>query len=260
MKDDGKEVVVEGEVKSQETTLAAKTPTAEEQLKTLSAKLQELETGKAQSEERYKGLQRTVNQKDEELKKQSNFDSRISAINDRIELLATAIASGRTSEEEMSAAPKEEKTKILEDLKRMKQQEEAKKQQNELLEKAKTYQTRTEALGLTPKSAKYFEIRRAVQGMEWDYADFLLGELESKKEVTVTDERKVEIKKETDEEVYQRVKVEKAREGGLLKSEPIIPAGGSGTEQEILEKYNSGRITSVQANEKLRSIGASPIG
>ncbi len=71
----------------------------------------------------------------------------------------------------------------------------------------------------------------------------------------MTDEKKVEIKKETDEETYLRV----AREKGLLKSEPIIPAGGSSTRLEILKKYNSGELTSAQASEKLRAIGASPI-
>lgn len=255
MDNDGKEVLPEGEVKSQEATPEVQTPTAEEQLKTLGAKLQEIETARNQSEERYKGLQRTVNQKDEEIKKQANFDSRISAINERIELLATAIASGRTSEEEASALPEKDKTNILDNLKRIKANEEAKKQQDDFMHKVRSFQSRTEALGLTEKDDKYVEIQELVETGRLRMADITLRKLETEKEKVVTDEKKPESKKETDEEIYLRM----AKAKGLLKTDNTVPSGGGLTAEKVREDYAHGRTTTEKYTEQCKSLGIPPV-
>ena len=67
------------------------TPTVEEQLKTLQSQVQALTTEKERLEGGYKGLQKTLSERDREMNKRADLDSRITGIQDTIELLAGAI-------------------------------------------------------------------------------------------------------------------------------------------------------------------------
>lgn len=228
------------------------TPTAEEQLKTLQAQLAEKERILSEREESYKGLQRRINEKDTELKKQAELRTEIDAINERLELLATAIASG-TQAEEIEAQPEKGKPKITETLDQLRQRQAAKKQQQEALAKGEEYRSKVEALGLTAKDKRYFAIRNAVRSGDFDEADFLISEVEEEK-AKVIQPKAPEPKKETDEEIFLRI----ARQKGLLKSEPVVPAGGGQDEWQVRKDYASGKIDAAERAKRLRAIGIDP--
>lgn len=254
MPNEGNEPVEEQnpqEVVTTETTPAA-TPTAEEQLKALQSQLETVKADKQRLEDGYKGLQRTVNQKDIELKKQTELRSDINAMNERIELLATAIASGANADE-VDGVPAEGKTKILDTLKAMRQADVAKKQQQDALAKGEEYRAKVETLGLTTKDKVYFQIRNAVRSGDFDEADMLIGEAEKEKTKVTEPVKKTDEVAPTDAaiEAYLRKK-------GLLKSETVVPSGGGQDQWQIRKDYASGKIDSVERAKRLRAIGVNP--
>ena len=227
----GNETTTQEDV-STETTPKVETPTAEEQLKTLQAKVEELTKDRERLDSGYKGLQRTIGQKDAELKKQANIDSRIDTINERIELLATAYASGKATEEDMGNVPKEDRTKVLDQLKQMRQKEIAEKQQNEMGKKGLEYKEKVEAAGLTEKDEAYWEIEGLVRNGQFQLADIKINKLEASK-VTKPEVKSGLEKKETDEEIFTRI----AKQKGLLKTDNVTPAGGTKQWKQIRDAY-----------------------
>ncbi len=153
---------------------APTTPTAEERLQALQAEFDKEKQSR-------KSLEGILRQKDTTIKQQANVEASIAAINDRIELLATAIAS-KGSEEDVANLPKEERNKVLDQIKQMKQAEIVRKQQEEFVQKGLEFKQRVEAAGLTDADEAYWELEDLVSRGKLSYADTKLKKIEREKE------------------------------------------------------------------------------
>ena len=115
-----------------EETIEPSQPASEPQAPTieeLQKQLDEYRQKHELSDKEARGAQAKVTELNRKLKEISNTDSRIEAINERIELLAAAFASGQSPD---SFADPESRKPILDELKRMKAQEEAKKKEEQV--------------------------------------------------------------------------------------------------------------------------------
>lgn len=246
----------EGEPVVQET-VETQTPEPNQAI-TQNEREKALEAELAATKQRLSSVQGVLRKKDEEIKNTSNLKAEIDGLQETQKILAAMLQEkGTVSEENLDNIPKEKKQDYLKQFEDVEKRVSLKRQQEEaqakLMSIALDLKTRTEALGLKETDDSYIEIEELVETGRLKTAETKLKKLESEKEKTVAKPK--EVPKETDEQVFERI----ARQKGLLKTEQINPAGGSGTEQEILKKYNSGEITSSQASEKLRAIGARPI-
>jgi len=224
-------------------------PTAEEKLESLQTQLTTL-TGELEvSKKSYKGLQETVNKKDAEIKRQSNLDSRIEQLGDRIDLIATAIAAGYQTEE-VEGLPKDARQDILKQLETQRQELKKKKEETEATTKMEAlqttvldYQKRVESLGLKEEDDAYWQVYDLVttgDPAKLRRADILLGKLETKPK-----------EKESDEERIERITEEKLRktleERGLLTSETGSPSASSTKSMDAYAKYARGEISEAEA-------------
>ncbi len=219
----------------------------EERLKALEAEL-------ATTKQNLKSVQGVLKKKDEEIKTASTFKSDIEGLKETQKILAAMLQErGTVSEENLDNIPKEKKQDYLKQFEDVQKRVEAKRQQEEvqakIIEQVKGFQERTEVLGLKETDEAYIEVRELVESGLLKTADLRLKKLESQKE------KKVETLKETEEQIFERI----ARQKGLLTTEQIVPAGGSGNRNQILQDYIAGKITDEKANEKLRAIGESLI-
>ncbi len=217
-----------------------------------------LEEELARVTQNYKSVQGVLKKKDEEIKTSSSLRADIEGLKETQKILAAMLQDrGTVPEENLDNIPKEKKQDYLKQFEEVQKKVELKRQQEEAIAKlqdaALSLKARTEALGLKETDEAYIEIQELVETGRLRTAEARVKKLESEKEKKVVKEP--EIKKETDEQIFERI----AREKGLLKTETVVPAGKGGTETEILKQYNSGGLTSAQANEKLRAIGARPI-
>ena len=238
-------------------------PTTEERLETLTAQLTQAQAEKAKAEESYKGLQRTVNEKDSQIKKQGDLDSRIGLLTDRIDLIATAIASGAGSVDDMAGVPTEARNSMLAQLEALKADEKRKQEETEKrtrdeesLNTVRSYQGRVESLGLTIEDDAYMQVYDLVTSgdpLKMQRADIILNKLEKEK---VPDEKKetdMETKAEARAQELLRQEMEKR---GLLKNDNSTPSAPSGgLTREDLEK-----MTPAERRERSAEIAKMPLG
>tara|TARA_Y100000310_G_scaffold144390_1_gene143635 strand:+ start:11420 stop:12169 length:750 start_codon:yes stop_codon:yes gene_type:complete len=233
-------IPVEGEVQ---------TPTAEEQLKTLQDQVQALTSDKERLEGGYKGLQKTLSERDRESKKQADLENRIVNIQDTIELLATAVSSrGDVDNLEPS-----ERQDILTQIRKKRDDTDTKRKQQETEEGQREYIQKADALYNRAKAA-FANDDDAIEKVE----DLLInGRLDrAEARVSKAEEKKEIPKKEDMETEEQRVdKLAQAKfnqlleERGLLEEYSARPSA-SGSVQEAMVAYSEGRITSDEARKR----------
>ncbi len=226
------------EVVSLETTPEVKTPTAEEQLKTLTTQLETLSLENEKLQKQYKGLQGTVNEKSEQIRKQANIDSRIDAMNERMELIAAAIASGRMTEEEMATQPKEVRNQFLDQLKTLKQNEDARKRQAELDAKQRDYSEKADAIYSEAETVLGDDIDALASVRQLlRQGDLDLAEKKIKKVKPMED------KKESEDDRVKRLVAEgiqaERQSKGLLKTDSVVPSGATKQEAQIRLAYQT---------------------
>ena len=212
-------------------------PTPEEQVVTLSAQITELTKQVGEKDESYKGLQRTLNQKDAKLREQAEIGVWQKGMEDRFEIMATLLdkrlASGEMDEGE-KANLKQEFTEL------------GKRQTREMADARE----RAEAEAYGEKARAVYARAQKAFGDDIDSLDKVLynldkgrlGEAETRvskaeKEAKVPNEPKGST--ETEDELVERI----ARKRGLLKGESLIPAGKTRTPEQVAKDFIEGKAT-----------------
>ncbi len=224
---------------AEEPKQVQQTPTAEEQLKTLQSQFQALTSEKERLEGGYKGLQRTLDERTKEGKKAADLESRFYAMQDSIELLATAVSAKGGIE---NLEPDERKD-ILADLKKRRQeqelkrkQEESQRTQEEYIQKgAVIYAKAEEVFGDDVETLHY--IRNCIRANDLDLAERKITKAEKKETPKVV---------ETEEEKRAKMKREIMDELGLLEEHSALPSGRSQSFADIEGKYAKGEITTAE--------------
>ncbi len=213
------------------------TPTIEEQLDALQAQLKAKDDKILSQESSYKGLQRTVQERTDELKRQADIGTRIAGIEETNKVLAAMIAEdgGRTdgSLEEMPTGRKTDLLKRFDELQanQTKQRAEAeqKAKQDEYNVQAQGIYDRAMALGIKESDSDFWIISDALtKEGNLRKAEAKVSALEAKK---VPEEETS--KEETEEEIARRYLAKK----GLLKSEEGSGGGAGSSREQIIERY-----------------------
>lgn len=256
--EEGNEEVLEQqesvETPEAETTETEATPTKSETEAGLEAELAKMREELNKSQESYKGLQRTLNKTKEENRSLASLKADIDDQRETMKILAAMIAESKTVDPE-NIAP-EQKTDYLKKFDELQNQQQAKRQQQELVSKVADIQTRTEALGLSRADDDYWNIHDAAIARNFAKAEALLERLESKKEVKeepVVDEQD-KFQKAVAAEVDKRL-AEMAKTNPLLKADTAVPAGKASTFEQALEKFNNGELSFEEYSEARRKAG-----
>ena len=231
----------------EKTTEEAQTTTQEPDQAALKA---ELEQTKKELEQTKKGLStahQTLTEKDKELKKLQNFETRQLELEDRIELLATALASGVKPDD---AGLEEVRPDVVNVLKQKRQEQEAKRKQDELLQAQQEFTRRADDIYSKAETIygededALYNIRSLIRAGDLDLAERKVNKVAKAKETTT---------KETEEQRIDRLANEKLQkkleERGLLSSETNLPSGGNLTKQQAMERYIKGEINADEAKK-----------
>ena len=222
-------------------------PDPTEQLKTLQAQIQSLTEERERLDRGYKGLQKTLSEKDRETKKQANLDSRINGLQDTIELLATAIASGGNAEE----IEPSQRQDVLAELRKQRTTQEAKRKEEETKQTQQEYAQKADAIYERAKTA-FANDDESLERVE----DLLMnGRLDRAESRVVKAEGKSNPNKgETEEQRAEKLAQEKfnkyLEERGLLEEYSGLPSAGSGTSQDAMKQYIEGKITADEAKKR----------
>jgi len=242
------------EEKGEETLV--ETPTQVSELATLQAELEALKTQNQrlpELEKGFKSLQQTLTEKDKELKRRADLDSRIDGIQETIEVLATAMAS-RGDVEELDP---EKRQDVLAELKKRRADQEAKAKQREITETQQEYAQKADSLFARAKIA-FADDDEGIERVE----DLLMsGRFERAEARVVKAEGKKVLAKdgkvETEEQRIDRLAEEKHRaylEGkGLLDNYSSTPSSSVGEIPTSLEQYKKWVETIPQSDyERLK--------
>tara|TARA_Y100000310_G_C20632610_1_gene789443 strand:- start:808 stop:1560 length:753 start_codon:yes stop_codon:yes gene_type:complete len=228
------------------------TTTAEEQVKTLRAELQEVTSEKERLEGGYKGLQRTISEKDRAMQSQSNSNSRISAMESNIQVITDMVADvvDRADIDE-GELPKKRRS---DEYRERHQQTESETDTPNIREQEWT-RVAVEADGLaksvgldiasSPELSNASYMFRA-----WDERAGLeevkrvVAEKKSKGTEANTDNQQ-----SFDDKVQEEVR-KKMQEKGLVETEVPSPSAASASKLEATERYIRGEITAEQAKER----------
>jgi len=238
------------EEKGEETQ--EETPTQVSELATLQA---ELEALKAQNqrlpelEKGFKSLQQTLTEKDKEIKRRADFDSKIDVLQENFETLATYIAS-RGDAEGLDPVKGQE---LQAELKKRRVEQEAKAKQREITETQQEYAQKADSLFARAKIA-FADDDEGIERVE----DLLIsGRFErAEARVVKAEGKKAPVKDskvETEEQRIDRLAEEKHRsyleEKGLLDTYESTPSGSSSSISEATRKYANGEITATEARK-----------
>lgn len=214
-------------------------PTTEQKLESLQTELKAEKDAREKAEKRTQGLEGSLKQKDTLLKGQAT-KADIEGINRQIEVMATAIAMGRTPESMEGVTEDTQKAVIKQIQEARKESEEAQKRASidasnqKYAEEALVIWEETK--GEIPETDRdAVEIYRLLKSGDKDTAEKMLNSIKAnKKDPKETD------KKETEEEIEERLKKKVLKELGLNKNEPINPSGGAKRKftKDDLSKYD----------------------
>ncbi len=240
-------MAIEDEKEATEEKQPEQTP--KETVEALQAKLQTMEQELNKRNEDVRGLNKTLQQRAEEIKKRADLEGRIEGLQDTVELLATAIAFKR----EPDSLETGERQDILADLKKRKTEQEAKAKQKELAETQQEYAQKADAL-YTRAKAIFADDDDAIERIE----DLLgNGRLERAEARVMKAEKSKETPKksgETEEQRVERLAQEKFQkhleEKGLLDTYSSAPSGTGGSSQEAMSQYIAGKITAEEATKR----------
>ena len=217
-------------------------PTADEQLVTAQATIKDLEDKFHKSEESIKGLRGSLKEKDRKIDNFSSGQSaEMTAVNERIELLATAIAMGRTEETAGETTPDARK-EVLGQLKQMGEADKQRRQadtvranEDAYISKAQDILANAEEAGLKPGSVLYEQI----------YSD-----LKSRNDTLAT--------ARLNEHIANKPKVddeqEKLKKANVLKVDTGSPSAANMNDAAFTERYNSGELDSPDDHKRAAAI------
>ena len=236
--------------KQEETQVIEETPAAEESLDTLKSQLASLNMELVQTKKGLSTAHQTINEKDKEIKRRANLETRIDGIQDTIEVLATAVAA-RGEVDDLDPAKRQD---ILADLKKRRDEQAAKAKQRELAETQQEYSQKADALYERAKIV-FAEDDDSIERIE----DLLTNGRFDRAEARVTKAEGSKVSKpketnvETEEQRIDRLAEEKLRktleDRGLLENYSSTPSG-SGSVTEARKLYADGQITSEEAKKR----------
>lgn len=224
----------EVEPQAEEEAPQEEPPTAEEDWK---AKFDELSKEFTRVNEGYKGLQKTINRKDADIRQLSDVHSRMDDFEDTLRMtigyLDKRIASG-----EVEPTEKEDFLKGFDAAKEKRDAErkeaQLKSRQDEYNRRADSiYERATKSL-VDKKDLKMVEL--LLKSGDDTSADELVIEAEGK---VIEKPNEPKGSTESEEQIYERI----ARQRGLLKSENLTSAGKSRTPEQVLQDYIDGRVS-----------------
>ena len=225
-------------------------PTTEEQLKTLLSEIENLKAENTRLDGGYKGLQRTLSERDKELRKQADLDSRINGLQDTIEILATAVATGGSIED---VDPSQRKD-VLVELRKQREQQEAKRKVEQSQTEQQAYAQRadavfseaTELLKDSDDPESLIEIKDFLMDGKIERAEARLGKLKGGKGSTS--------KKESEEQRIERLTQERLNkvleERGLLEDFTNTPSSGTNNAHKAMQDYIDGKISADEAKKR----------
>ena len=220
-------------------------PTAEEQLETAQATIEDLEGKYHKSEESIKGLRGSLKEKDRKIDTISSGQSaEMVAMNERISLIATAISMGRT-EGDMDDVSKDTQKQILGQLtqigeteKQRRQAADVKSDQDAYVSKAQDILANATDAGLKEGSVLYEQIFADLQSRNDKLATARLNEyVASKKQEPVVDDEQ-----------------EKLKKANALKVDTGSPSGPNMNDAAFTERYNSGELNSSEDHKRASAI------
>ena len=216
------------------------TPTAEEQLKTLQSQVQSLTTEKERLDSGYKGLQRTLEERNKESKKSADLDSRITAMQDSIELLATAMATQR----EVGDIDQSTRVDVVAELRKKRTEQENRRRQEDTERTNQEYAQKGAAIYAQAEEifgddiGELHDIRNLIRAGDYDLAE---RKIEKSKKGTPKETDEQRIAKLVEERVRQRLE-----ESGLLEEHLATPSARSSNFVDIERKYATGEITTAE--------------
>jgi len=213
------------------------TPTPEEQMEALKTEKAELEQQLEQTKKGLSTAHQRITEKDVELKKRTDLESRIDQLSDEVKFFTSFYAENQgKSTEEFDEAKTTRPEDLLKKFQAMKTESETKRKQEaqrqEYIGKIQSYQQRVEGLGLTETDDEYLEIQDIVTRGNFPLAERRIAKLEKSKEP--------EKPKETEAEMKERIKREVLEERGELTPEggtPSAPSGLTGITPAEIERH-----------------------
>lgn len=235
-----------------ETAEVTQTPTQPvEDIGTLKQQLQQLSEELNQTKKGLSTAHQTLTQKDQELKRRGDLDNKILGIEDRIELLATAIASGRDpGEVDESSDSRPKRQDILADLARKKNEQDAKRKQEDYNRQADSVYERAKVVFADDEDSldridDYLRLGKLEQ------AERRVAKAEQPKQVVKTESAK---SVESEEQRIDRLVNERLnkvmKEKNLLIDETGGPSAVSASAMEATALYARGAISESEARKR----------
>ena len=219
-------------------------------LEDLMAQVQNLSKELEQTKKGLSTAHQTITEKDKEIKRRQGLEQTITGIEERIELLATAMATGSRPDETGLTDSKDE---VLKALKQKKQEQDSKRKVDEELSAQMEFTKRADEIYGKAETIygededSLFNIRSLIRAGDLDLADRKINKAAKAKETTTIK------KEETEEQRIERLATEKLQKElekrGLLTSETNHPSGGNLTKQQAMERYIKGEITADEAKK-----------
>ena len=213
-------------------------PTAAEQLAKLQTERDEVLARAEKAEKRSQGLEGSLHEKDKQLRALADAETRFKSINDRIEILATAIATGRSEDDVTPDTVKDVTAKLSQ----MKAEEEARIKTAKQQQETESYNSQANAVYSKAEELyaedvdKLFQVRQYLRSGDMDLAQKMVAKAEKKVEPKVESEE--ELKKKWIDE-GKRLALE---EKGGLNASTTQPSGSVGNDEKWLEEqYSTGR-------------------
>ena len=234
-------------VEPEKTTEEDQTTTPK--LEDLMAQVQNLSKELEQTKKGLSTAHQTITEKDKEIKRRQGLEQTITGIEERIELLATAMATGSRPDETGLTDSKDE---VLKALKQKKQEQDTKRKMDDELSAQMEFTKRADEIYGKAETIygededSLFNIRSLIRAGDLDLAERKLNKAAKAKETTTE-------KKETEEQRIERLATERLQKElekrGLLTSETNHPSGGNLTKQQAMERYIKGEITADEAKK-----------
>jgi len=238
------EIVLEETPQTEGDTQEIPTPTKSEEQTRLEAELTVMQEKLNQKDESYKGLQRTLNKSNEDLRKRGDYDSKLEDFNAKFKILAAIISENKQSEVDLENITPQAKTDYMAKFNEIEKQQEQNRQMRDIKERVAGFQERTTQLGLTDKDPEYWEIEDAATNGKFQKAEAILAKIEkvreSSNESTKKEGDKVEdFEAKVSAEVEKRI-TEATKNNPLLKTDTAIPTGRAKSPEEVIEKFAQG--------------------
>lgn len=257
MTQEKKETTPEKEEEKAELTLEEQLEKQRQEAEDIRKQLEETQKENDRLQGGYKGLQKTLNEKDSELKKRSVYDSRIDALEDSLEIIAAAIATGARSIDDVDESQRKD---VVAELKRQKAgriQKEAEARQDAEREEynRKANEIYAKAKEIFKDDLDSFErVEDLLYAGRLERAEERVSRAEEKTKKTSGDEKLNEKKEEESEEAVEdkirEAAIKMLEEQGLRLEFDTTPSASASDAVKAMSDYNKGLITAEEAKKR----------